>query len=324
MGTSFPLASRMGKRPSTNAANGAAKGAKGSTELTTPKPKTIKFKHSAGDHLGIMLSNMDGVGVLIEAVEAPDICAKAGLAAGMVIVSVNDKAALTHEECMKFLGEHGDISVNYLTAVDADKLAERKSFGFSLKELLFVAVIGLVLSGGAQYYFEGIHPLITAGQRLAKLVNQDSSPPPPQSPHGGGGPFDTEKTEAREPITDPVLLEAEIGKLKTALEDFKETGIGFLQDKTIERAQKYIDGEGDPRDGIQFLKAMTQQALAMKKMTESIKNIPGMKAARDAQDWSKAAELMREHTGNKFTKMKESMEAKGAREAGVSAQFGFT
>jgi len=254
-----------------------------------PEPKTTSFER-AGGHLGITLSNMDGVGVAIDEAHPADLCAKAGLTTGTVIVAVNGQAVSTHEECLPLLdGADGTVTVSYLTKADAEKEKASVDEKYRLKwawfdwkpKLLIVLIIGALAVFGGPPAYKAVTSKLAEMEKMAA-----------QNQEGGAAGNKPKAPEKREPLTDPFLLSVEKRKLDKLLDEFAGTPTGQMMANAggknggysfVDNFKKRYtadDAQEDPRDGIDMLNMLSQEAAGMAGMKEKMN---GMKMQMPGQ-----------------------------------------
>lgn len=132
-----------------------------------PKPFTATIKPKGKNkHLGVTVSDCEGVGVKIDAVDSNDLIANAGLTPGCVVIKVNGTAVLQHAELLKLLkldDDKASAQIEYLGVAEARTAKEfaDKKYGigppdpemlrkYKITNRCFVAfaiVLGLVAVG---------------------------------------------------------------------------------------------------------------------------------------------------------------------------------
>ena len=103
-------------------------------ERTGDGPHTAKIDTSRG-HLGVTLSNIDfgktlGTGVVIEAMDAKDLVAKAGLREGDVILAINGEQVTDHRKAFQLIEKNAKkvIEVSYSTPGEVAKMAAKARY----------------------------------------------------------------------------------------------------------------------------------------------------------------------------------------------------
>lgn len=117
-----------------------------------PSTKSVTVDTTKG-HLGVTLSNHD-LGVAVDRADPADLIAKAGLAAGDVIVTCNGEEVPNHETALDIMGSaNGRLVLTYYTAADAKAEAVRKAgppLGWWVYAVIAVLVAG-ALCGAYQW-----------------------------------------------------------------------------------------------------------------------------------------------------------------------------
>lgn len=257
-----------------------------------PEPKTTSFDRGVG-HLGVTLSNMSGVGVLVEKAEPADLCARAGLVAGTVIVAVDGKSVMTHDEALPLLDNAiGKCEVAYLTPEAAAAEAESVRLKYEAKWAWFnwkpkLALLLMVLALG---YFGAPHAIKfvkTQAEQLEKAKRANAA-------KAKGGAADdvtlpkmnvndlmnmgkeeasTEEPPVKyDPITDPFTLAMEKDKF---YKEFDAMCDGFMmgamfgchEEGTLGKLKKIVqEDKEDPRTGVDILKHMMGEFEMLKEM----------------------------------------------------------
>lgn len=114
-----------------------------------PSTKTIDTREG---HLGISISTSDVCyGVVIDRLDAKDLCALAGLRAGLVITHLNGSAVSDHSEAMEVMNEAKEagnkLTFAFLTEDEASEQGARES-ATNKKWCLRVGIVALLLVAG--------------------------------------------------------------------------------------------------------------------------------------------------------------------------------
>ena len=276
------------RKPAEVDASGAADALAASA---TAEPKTTSFDRGVG-HLGVTLSNMSGVGVLVEKAEPSDLCAKAGLVAGTVIVAVDGKSVMSHEEAMPLLDNAvGKCEVAYLTPEAAAAEAEAMRLKYDAKWAWFnwkpkLVLVLLVLAMG---YFSAPHAMEFLKTKAAELEKAKAA-------HGKKGPGDVTMPKMNvndlmgmgkqeepdepepikyDPITDPFTLALEKDKFYKEYDQMCEgfmmgAMFGCHDEGNLGQLKKAVnENKRDPREGVDILKHMMGEFEMLKDMQAS-------------------------------------------------------
>ena len=228
-----------------------------------PQPKTITMSTASGGHLGISLSNYDPVGVLVDTVHPADLCYRAGLRGGMVLVAVGGVAVTTHEDCLRELENampKGEVALSYFSAEDAAVEKENARLKYEAKwawfdwkpKLLLVVVMLLLVVPAAYTAAQALSNPTTKtasasrGQDLSSHLSSETASPKPMPP-----------MDATQRATQQKVLE---GALTTFMKENKGQGMDHVLESIRER---YLNNDDeDPRKGLEMLMMVAQEQRA--------------------------------------------------------------
>ena len=247
-------------RKRTSAAN-VAKTTKPATMLTAT------IADPTAGHLGITLANAEhSIGVLVEHVDMADLCAKAGLRPGHVITSVGGKAVSTHEECLALLSvaDAKPVTLTYLTpegaaeeieAAQAKYKTRRKKMGYGV----LITIVLLVLGALTAVTLDPTLPskikaaAIDHLRQMEQQMSANQQPPAPPRPPLEGFELEMKKTEV---------------KNKLAEFDKEYPTMSFMAKAMAETLD---NGSTDPRDVLQQIEGMKEEAKMFAEMSEQFK-----------------------------------------------------